>query len=89
MKNIESLGYTFSKDLFYSLQKYDKKYLSFFYTNLITILRKLVGEDVEYKPMYPNFPEYVMNAESFDLYINAIKHYWKLFHLILLPNIFP
>ena len=26
MKNIESLGYTFSKDLFYSLQKYDKKY---------------------------------------------------------------
>ena len=77
MKNIESLGYTFSKDLFYSLQKYDKKYLSFFYTNLIAILRKLVGEDAEYKPMYPNFPEYVMNAESFDLYINAIKHYWS------------
>ncbi len=76
MKNIESLGYTFSKDLFYCLRRYDRSYLLLFYTNLISILKKLVGDDVEYKPMYPNFPESVMNAEYTDLYVNALLHYW-------------
>ena len=75
MKNIEALGYTFSKELFEILQTMSKEGLQKFYLELVPELKKLVGADVEYKPMYPNFPQSVMEAEDADLYINAIVHY--------------
>lgn len=83
-KNIESLGYTFSKELFEMLQTYSKEELQNFYLELIPELKKLVGADVVYEPMYPNFPKSVMEADYIDLYINAIIHYWSFG--TLLPN---
>ncbi len=77
MKNIESLGYTFSSELFESLQTLSKEELQKFYLELIPMLKKLVGADVVYKPMYPNFPESVMETEYIELFINAIVHYWS------------
>lgn len=77
MKNVESLGYTFSKELFETLQTLTKDDLQRFYLELIPVLKKMVGADVEYKPMYPNFPESVMEADYIDLFINAIVHYWS------------
>ena len=76
IKNIEALGYTFSKELFENLQTLSKEELHKFYLELVPILKKMVGADVVYKPMYPNFPESVMEADSIELYINAIIHYW-------------
>lgn len=77
MKNVESLGYTFSKELFEVLQTLNKYDLQKFYLELIPMLKKLVGADVVYKPMYPNFPESVMEADYIELFINAIVHYWS------------
>ena len=77
MKNIETLGYTFSKELFEALQTQTKSDLQKFYLDLVPMLKKLVGADVIYKPMYPNFPESVMEANYVDLFINAIIHYWS------------
>jgi hypothetical protein len=77
MKNVEALGYTFSKDLFEILQTLTKEDLQKFYLELIPMLKKMVGADVVYKPMYPNFPESVMEVDYIDLYINAIIHYWS------------
>ena len=77
MKNVEALGYTFSKELFETLQTQTKEDLQKFYLELIPMLKKLVGADVVYKPMYPNFPESVMEADYIDLFINAIVHYWS------------
>ena len=77
MKNVEALGYTFSKELFETLQTQTKEDLQKFYLELIPMLKKLVGADVVYKPMYPNFPESVMETEYIDLFINAIVHYWS------------
>ena len=77
MKNVEVLGYTFSKELFETLQTLSKDELQKFYLELIPMLKKLVGADVVYKPMYPNFPESVMEADYIDLFINAIIHYWS------------
>lgn len=77
MKNIEALGYTFSKELFGVLQTLSKEELQKFYLELIPMLKKLVGADVVYKPMYPNFPESVMEADYIELFINAIIHYWS------------
>ena len=77
MKNMESLGYTFSKNLFEILQTQTKEDLQKFYLELIPMLKHMVGADVVYKPMYPNFPESVMEADYIDLFINAIIHYWS------------
>ena len=77
MKNVEVLGYTFSKELFETLQTLNRDDLQKFYLELVPVLKKLVGTDVVYKPMYPNFPESVMEADYIDLFINAIVHYWS------------
>lgn len=77
MKNTEDLGFTFSKELFETLQTFEKEDLNKFYLELIPMLKKMVGADVKYNPMYPNFPQSVMEADYVDLYINAIIHYWS------------
>lgn len=77
MKNVEALGYTFSKELFETLQTLTPLQLNRFYKELVPMLKKMVGADVVYEPMYPNFPESVMEADYIDLYINAIVHYWS------------
>jgi hypothetical protein len=84
LKNVESLGYTFSQDLVDRLRFVDISELESFYLEIIPILKNLVGADVEYKPMYPNFPQSVMEADESKLYLNALIHYWS-FGTIL-PN---
>ncbi len=77
MKNVEGLGYTFSRELYDALHVLEKTELEKFYLELISILKKMVGADVVYQPMYPNFPESVMNEQEAQLYFNAIVHYWS------------
>lgn len=77
MKNIECLGYAFSKDLYNLLCTYPVWFLKELYLDLVPILKNMVGADVEYHPMYPNFPQSVMEKDEFELYINAILHYWS------------
>lgn len=77
MKNVEALGYTFSKELFKVLQTLKRDALEEFYFELVPVLEALVGADVVYKPMYPNFPKSVMESEYVDLYLNAMVHYWS------------
>lgn len=77
MKNVEELGYVFSSELFEVLKTKTKHELQSFYLELVPMLKKMVGADVVYKPMYPNFPESVMEADYIDLYVNAIIHYWS------------
>lgn len=78
MKNIENLGYTFSKELYECLLTFKTpKKLYNFYFELIEILEELVGADKKYNPMYPNFPSSVMDRSEIELYINALVHYWS------------
>ncbi len=76
IKNFESLGFTVSAELFEVLGTYTKPQLDQFYKGVIPCLKEMVGADKVYKPMYPNFPEQVMNATDVELYINAILHYF-------------
>ena len=46
MKNVEVLGYTFSKELFETLQTLSKDELQKFYLELIPMLKKLVGANL-------------------------------------------
>lgn len=76
-KNIETLGYTFSNQLFNKLKTLTKEELFEFYKELVSELKKNIGADVQYNPMYPNFPESVMEENEMQLYMNAIIHYWS------------
>ena len=76
MKITESLGFTFSKELFETLQTFEKEDLNKFYLELIPMLKKMVGADVKYNPFYKNFPEEVMNMSDVELFVNAIIAYW-------------
>ncbi len=77
MKNVQSLGFTFSKELFDVLCHMNREELKAFYTDTIPALKELVGADVTYNPMYPNFPTQVAEADGIELFINAIVHYWS------------
>lgn len=75
LKNIESLGYTFSQEIINILNTYTVEQLKNFYNGIVKNIKGLVGADVVYNPMYPNFPAQVMEASECELYINAIIHY--------------
>ena len=77
MKNIENLGYTFSQEVFDVLRTYSDDELVEFYFELESTLVELVGANAEYMPMYADFPMGVMDADSAELYINAMIHYWS------------
>ncbi|MBE1441595.1 TerD family protein [Paenibacillus sp. OAS669] len=75
MKNIEYLGFTFSKRLMDTVRTLSVEAFTQLYDQLVADLKTLVGAHVNYKPMYPNFPQQVMLASEAELYINAILHY--------------
>lgn len=77
MKNIEELGYTFSREVFDVLRTYSVNELTEFYLELKAALMKLKGANVVYMPMYADFPKGVMDAHFSELYINAMVHYWS------------
>jgi|SaaInlStandDraft_4_1057021.scaffolds.fasta_scaffold10231_3 enamine deaminase RidA (YjgF/YER057c/UK114 family) len=76
LKNIESLGYTLSSDLLNVLQWYSVEGIRTFSTRLVNDLKMMLGADVKYEPMYPNFPKQVMEASDAELFFNAMMHYW-------------
>lgn len=75
LKNLESLGYCLSGELIEILYTFSGKELGIFLNNLISNLRKMLGASVSYHPMYPNFPEQVMELSDAELYLNALIHY--------------
>lgn len=74
LKNISSIGFTFSKQIIDILKTYSIDEINHFYKNISKDLKTMLG-NVEHKPMYPNFPEQVMEMSEFELYFNAIIHY--------------
>jgi hypothetical protein len=75
VKNIQSLGFTLSLELMQVLSKKAPDFITSFYMELVSVLKKLVGADKEYAPMYPNFPQQVLDASEAELFWNAIIHY--------------
>jgi len=49
--------------------------LAVFYKQLVKDLRVKVGAHRQFNPMYPNFPEQVMEMSAARLYLNALIHY--------------
>ncbi len=73
-KNVEALGYTFAPEVLKAMAKLDLGDLIVLYNKTIDVLKTLKGVK-DYRPMYPNFPQQVMDMSEFELYSNAILHY--------------
>lgn len=76
VKNIENLGYTFSKDVIVDLLTSSNEDVITFANDVTSSLKTLLGDNVTHRPMYPNFPKQVMDARPAELYINALLHYF-------------
>jgi ankyrin repeat protein len=75
-KNIESLGFVLSPALAERVLTLSESELKEFYLALIPLLKQMVGAHKNFNPMYPNFPEQVMNMPQWELHLNALLHYW-------------
>lgn len=81
-ENIKSLGFILAPHLLAELSTLSSQYVADVGKKLINTLREFVGDDIEYHPMYPNFPEEVVVASDTILFFNALLHYvtdgeWK------------
>lgn len=75
--NMMSQGYILSESLLNTLSQCDRKVVAALADELIPLLRRLKGSHVKHQPMYPNFPDQVMQAPDIELYLNAIGHYYS------------
>ena len=73
--NIESLGFCMSMDLMRSMSSLSTEELDSLTKKVLSTLKHMVGAHKKYTPMYPNFPQQVMDMSEAELYINAISHY--------------
>lgn len=70
-------GYMLDEEAFTELSKSDLSFISKFNEEVLIHLRNVSGGNHNYKPLYKNFPEEVMSLSNFDLFLNAICHYWS------------
>lgn len=75
LANVARLGFTFSKELVEVVLTLSEDKMKTFYKQLINDLNDMVGDTVEYLPIYPNFPDQVKQANTEELYENAFWHY--------------
>ncbi len=70
-------GYMLNEDAFVQLSKSDLSFIQNFNDEVITHLKNVMGGKRNYQPLYKNFPQEVMSMSDFELYMNAIMHYWS------------
>lgn len=74
-KNLECLGFVLGPEVAAAVGKLSIEELVPFYRETVDVLREMVGAHREFKPLYPDFPEQVMNMPEAELYLNALLHY--------------
>jgi hypothetical protein len=70
-------GYMLDEESFTQLSKSDLSFISNFHDEVLTYLKNITGGKRKFEPLYKNFPQEVMAKSDFDLYFNAIMHYWS------------
>ena len=74
---LANLGYILDQKVYNSLLKNLSMENVIDFQDAFTAIRKIKGADVEYTPMYPNFPRQVAEMDELELYLNAFMHYWS------------
>lgn len=73
-KNLESLGYTFSPELAYKMLNASVEDIIKMAQFLTDEIRHKLGGDVEYHPLYPGFPESVLERSEATLFFDALVY---------------
>src|SRR5215475_3403561 len=77
-KNLEGLGFLLSQEVIERLKTLNPIQVDAFYQRLVKDLQAMVGAHRKFRPLYPNFPQQVMEMAEAELYLNAVMHYWTL-----------
>lgn len=75
-RNLQSLGFGLSTSLLERLSSLPKDTVVEWYESVLPTVQKMVGAHRSFDPMYPNFPQQVMDASDAELFFNAMTHYY-------------
>ena len=70
-------GYMLDQNAFTELSKSDLSFIETFNNEVIEYLKDVMGGKRNFTALYKNFPQEVMSLSDFELYLNAILHYWS------------
>lgn len=73
--NADSLGFTLHPSLVASLLHAHPADVQHFHEDMVALIRSSLGADCTFTPMYPNFPEQVLELPTAQLLLNALLHY--------------
>lgn len=73
--NIERLGFSFSESTLMALSCASVDRLRSFYKDALPLFRSKVGALASYAPLYPNFPQQVVEADEAVLMADALAQY--------------
>lgn len=69
-------GYMLTEDAFIQLGHSDASDIKEFYAEVIDYLKEMTGGKRDYTPIYPGFPEQVMEMSEFELWFNQLVGYY-------------
>lgn len=77
MASLMSQGFIMDNALFDAAKTLSERDASTLFTDVMKTVSQMKGSHVKHQPMYPNFPQQVMEASHLELFLNAILHYWS------------
>ena len=75
LKNLESIGWILSGEFLETLKKSSSSRLQGFYNDLLDELKIATGAHATFTPLFPNFPNTLMNDSESDEYLIQYSHY--------------
>lgn len=76
-ENLNTLGYSMDEKLFNTVATLSHSEVKKLSNEWIPMLKEMVGANVTYNPLYPNFPTQVIKMKKVHLSLNALFHYWS------------
>lgn len=73
--HLMTMGYMLDGKATEMLAKANREYIVNFHDEVMKYLKLILGGDKDYKPIYKNFPQEVMNKTDIELFAGAIVHY--------------
>ncbi|ORX56081.1 hypothetical protein BCR36DRAFT_581226 [Piromyces finnis] len=75
-ENLNNLGYSMDENMFRVVSTFSTNEIDELNKELIPALKEIIGDNVWYNPLYPNFPKQVIEEKRAHLYLYALLHYW-------------
>jgi hypothetical protein len=71
------LGFMLDQAAFTHLATWTTEDAARYFNDILPVAKELVGAKRGYRPFYRNFPRQVMDTPTYELMMNALRHYWS------------